>query len=351
MRLILVGTDRNIFKKNTAVRDRITRYGAMHTTTLDSVVFSTRVHGIQSSQELASNVHIHPTNSFSRFLYGWDALRVANQLHRPDLVSAQDPFETGLAAYFIAQHFGVPLIVEMHTDFLSPEFIRYSFLNRVRVIIAGFVLRHAAGGYAVSERVRDEMVRRYKLTVPFAVLPIYVDLSRFELLPKNSEKGNLLWVGRLTQEKNPALAIRSVATARAAGNEVRLTLLGSGPLEASLHYLTEQLKLEEYVVFAGWGDPGDHLPAAELLLATSHYEGYGMAIVEALAAGVPVLSTDVGVAREAGATIVKGDFARALLSWLAGSRSRGVLTMPTYKNEDEYFSAVEKYDESVLHRT
>lgn len=349
MRIILIGTDRKIFDEGSAVRDRLARFGTEYTDSQDSIVFSTKNDGIQASQEIAPRVHAHPTNSRSRFLYGWDALQIAKKLPRPDLISAQDPFETGFAAYLVARHFRVPFIVEVHTDFISPEFVRHSLLNRIRVMIASFVLPRAAGGYAVSKRVRDELVRRYDLKTDFGVFPIYVDLSRFRAFPRTPKAGNLLWVGRFTTEKNPMLALHALAAARAHGHDVYLTMLGSGPLESALRSLADSLHIDEYVSFPGWQDPADFLPETELALATSRYEGYGMAIVEALAAGVPVLSTDVGVAREAGAQIAEGGFSAALLTWLSSRpHTPASLTLASYDSEADYFSAVKRYDESVI---
>jgi glycosyltransferase involved in cell wall biosynthesis len=83
-------------------------------------------------------------------------------------------------------------------------------------------------------------------------------------------------------------------------------------------------------------------------LVTSAYEGYGMVIVEALSAGVPVLSTDVGIAREAGAVIAQGNYADALISWLAGPRVRGVLKVGSYKDEREYVTRIRAHYAAFL---
>jgi len=83
------------------------------------------------------------------------------------------------------------------------------------------------------------------------------------------------------------------------------------------------------------------MEVADLLLVTSQYEGYGRQIIEALAARVPVLSTDVGVAREAGAIVAtEQNFADSLKQWLTnGPRDASLKNYP-YKNFEEY---VEKY--------
>ena len=225
---------------------------------------------------------------------------MAKSLPRPDIISAQDPFETGLAALLIARHFKVPFAVEMHTDFCSPAFARHSLLNRLRVILAGFVLRRAAGGYAVSERIKEDIYKKYHAAAQFSVLPIYIDTKRFTLIqriPHPRFKIALLWVGRFEKEKNPMRALDALKRARREGFDVGLTFVGSGALEKILKERTHAFGLDEYVEFVGSVlNVPPYYAQADLLLVTSEYEGYGMALVEALAAGVPVLATDVGIA-------------------------------------------------------
>ena len=73
-----------------------------------------------------------------------------------------------------------------------------------------------------------------------------------------------------------------------------------------------------------------------------------MAVVEALAAGVPVLATDTGIAREAGAVIAGEDYAQALCEWLAGSRERGNLRLASYASEQEYLHHVREHYAQLL---
>ena len=76
------------------------------------------------------------------------------------------------------------------------------------------------------------------------------------------------------------------------------------------------------------------------MLCPSKYEGYGLVIVEALAAGKPVISTDVGIAREAGAIVVREEkFVEALKEWFVGGPRVGELRDYAYKNFDEYVRA------------
>jgi glycosyltransferase involved in cell wall biosynthesis len=352
MRLMLIGTDRTLFTKGAAVRERIVRFGNEYTEGLDSIVFSTTRHGIEESQELAQKVHAYPTRSRSRFLYIWDALKQAKKLPKPDIVSAQDPFETGLAAYFIARYFKVPFAVEVHTDFLAKAFSDLSLLNKIRILIARFVLARAVGGYVVSERVRQEMLKKYSKIGTFKVLPIYIDLSsysRLEHVPHPHFKTALLWVGRMEEEKNPELALEAFIQARAQGFDGGITFVGSGSHLKNLQDTVQAQGLSEWVTFVGTvSDVKPYYQTADLMLVTSKYEGYGMALVEALAAHVPVLSTDVGVAREAGATIADTDFTKSLIQYLAEKSAQPARTLPTYINEQDYFDQVRTHYQSLI---
>ncbi|MBU6321325.1 MAG: glycosyltransferase [Patescibacteria group bacterium] len=347
MRLMLVGTDRALFEEGSALEKRFARFAMATDIEVASVVFSLRTRGPLAPRAVAPDVRAYPTNSRLRLLYPLDALRVAKHLPRPDIVSAQDPFETGLAALLIARHFGVPFAVEMHTDFLASAFARHSLLNRVRLALARFVLPRAAGGYAVSARLKDGVVARYRLRGDFAVLPIAVDLARFAGLAHTRRARfamTLLFVGRLEEEKRPAFALAALAAARAGGADVGLVYVGDGSLRASLEEEARRRGLASVVEFAGrQADVGPYYAMADAVLVTSAYEGYGLVIAEALAAGVPVIATDVGIAREAGAVIAPADeagYARAVAAWLAGPRAPGVLALRPYASEWEYFERV-----------
>ncbi len=284
--------------------------------TLDSIGFSRVSDG--ATEYSVDGFHVRPTNSMHPLLYGFDALRVARTLPKPDVVSAQDTFETGLVALIIARKFGVPLHVQVHTDFLSPEYARLSMMNQVRVWMAGFVLRRASRIRVVSERIRDGIVSRYGITSTVSVLPIFVPAPKYVLLESDFET-TLLWIGRLEKEKNPALAIRALAAVREAGHTaVGLRIVGAGSEEATLWALREELGLVDWVQFyPETTDMSPHFSIADLVLVTSVYEGYGMAIMEARRMGKPVLSTDVGIAKQVGAIIAKPEeFADALGRWL-----------------------------------
>ena len=102
-------------------------------------------------------------------------------------------------------------------------------------------------------------------------------------------------VGRLAPPKRPDLALRALASVRAAIPEAELHLVGDGPLRAQSEKLASELGLDGAVRFLGdRNDVPELLAGAECALLASDYEGCPLAVVEAMAAGVPVVATDAG---------------------------------------------------------
>ena len=342
MNVLLIGTDRSLFNPASDSGRRHAAYGA-HFDEMNIIVFTQAAQSL-GARDLQVGVHVHPTASRNRFTYGFGALRIARRLPKPDVISAQDPFETGLVAWVIAKRYGAPLHIQIHTDFLAPAFVRGSFLNRVRRMIAGFVLRRAARVRVVSEGVKEGVQKRYALLQPITVLPIFVDIEKYAGLPRIKHtrfKVALLAVGRLEGEKQMTRAIDALKAAREAGHDAGLIIVGSGSEEARLRAYAREKGLERFVEFPGWQrDVRPHLSVADLLLVTSDYEGYGMVIIEALAAGVPVLSTDVGIAREAGAMVASAEtFGATLVQWLTSGPRKGMLASYPYENAEAYVQA------------
>lgn len=204
-----------------------------------------------------------------------------------DVVTAQDPFWSGLVAMRAAHRTGARLNVQVHSDMDAQSLIKR--------VLARFVLRRADSIRVVSARIQKQ-VERLGTTAPITVLPVYIDIERFKAIERHPDQATVLWMGRFETEKNPFAAIEVIKRVPGA----RLVMLGTGSLEPELKRRAAGLAVE----FPGWRDPAEYLAKAGVVLNTSPAESFGASIVEALAAGVPVVCMDVGVAREAGATVV-----------------------------------------------
>ena len=101
----------------------------------------------------------------------------------------------------------------------------------------------------------------------------------------------LLGVGRLTPQKDFPTLIRTVARLRE-NRDVRLILLGEGEERSHLQDLCRELGIEDHVDLHGFVDnPIKYMAHSDVFVLSSAWEGFGIVVVEALASGVPVVST------------------------------------------------------------
>ena len=121
-----------------------------------------------------------------------------------------------------------------------------------------------------------------------------IDVSLFSAtVPQRS--GPIVFVGRLSPEKDIPTLLRAVAIAVKEEPSFRLHLAGAGPSLSELKSLTEQLELNQQVTFLGQtNDVAGVLAKASLLVLPSLTEGISLALLEAMARGIPVVATTVG---------------------------------------------------------
>lgn len=102
----------------------------------------------------------------------------------------------------------------------------------------------------------------------------------------------LLNVGRLDDNKDQDFLIKILPKVLEAVPDARLFILGVGPNEMRLLHLVSELKLEEKVFFLGWQtNVEEYMRLADVFLLSSHHESFSNVIIEALACGVPVVTT------------------------------------------------------------
>ncbi len=251
MKILMISTDRALCTAGSPVRDRTLAY-AREAGKIDVIVFAGSRSGCEAQEY--DGVRIIPTRSYSRFLYIIDALLIARTLTKPDVVTVQDPFEAGIAGFFIARRWRAPLHVQIHTDIFDPHFRAHSLLNLIRVWIAQLILPRAARIRVVSQRIADSLLRR-GISAPVAILPIYADVARFSTLvstPKLSTQMHFLFVGRLEKEKRADAALHALAAVCAKGYDAILTIVGEGSERPALQRLAQHLGTETLVDFVGW---------------------------------------------------------------------------------------------------
>jgi glycosyltransferase involved in cell wall biosynthesis len=125
----------------------------------------------------------------------------------------------------------------------------------------------------------------------YRVIPNGIDLVPFDA-PPAPVPNRVVMVGRLAPQKRPDVAVRALAAARRTVPDAELHIVGDGPLAASVESLAAELGLDGAVRLLG---PRDDVPellrSAACLLLSSDYEGCPLTVIEAMAAGAPVVAT------------------------------------------------------------
>jgi len=310
MKVLFVSNDPAIFDANSAARARMRSYaaaiGELHIVSLAPL-------GAQGGQEGA--LFLHPIQALK--LFRVRALRkAAHEIileNSIEVVSAQDPFEHGLAALQATEGTPAKLHIQVHTDFLSPWFVRRGnwrspqvrmpFLNQMRCHIADRVLPHADGIRVVSERIKASLLARYgsRISEP-TVIPVMVDATAPEpaRLPAHPAfTFSLITVGRLEPEKRVEDILAALQLVRVHYPMVGLFIVGDGSERPQLERIVRRLGLTENVIFLGWRtDVSALMAGANAFIQASAYEGYGRTLVEAALAKVPIITTDVGIVGE-----------------------------------------------------
>ena len=170
--------------------------------------------------------------------------------------------------------------------------------------------RKAAGAAncftTVSKELKNYFVK--EIGIPgesITVIPNGVDTSRFapgprngvlrHLLPNEFTGKLLISVGRLTEAKDQITLLSAIEILKKQGRNIFLILVGDGELRIPLEKEIAQKKLTNCVYLAGnRSDVNQLLPGADAFILSSKREGAPMSILEAMAAGLPVIATNVG---------------------------------------------------------
>ncbi len=307
MKVLMISTDRSVFDLASNTRERMIAYGEL-VDELHIIVFSKKELGYKDAQ-ISRHTHIYPTDSKSKLKYIRDAVSIGREVgkvNKIDLVTAQDPFEAGLAGVRIARALHSHLELQIHTDPFSTFFKRANLLNRLRVLIAKRILPKADCIRVVSPLLKKSVLKYVprvgKRGICFTVLPIFV-LPFSDAVQDEPEltlpdiKNQILFVGRLEKEKNLTLALKAFARVASKHKDVAFVLVGDGSERESLLAKARSLGVEHRVVFVGFRkNPAPYYRAASIVILTSNYEGAGRILMEAALEGKAIVSTSVGVA-------------------------------------------------------
>ncbi|GAB4572801.1 MAG: glycosyltransferase [Anaerolineae bacterium] len=245
---------------------------------------------------------LHPVRDLRTL---WALFRLMRRL-RPDVVHTHTA-KAGFVGRVAAWLAGVPVIV--HT-FHGHVFQGYFGPARTRLflMLERLTAHLSSAIVTLTDGLRDELADTYRIAPrdKFRVLGLGLDLAPFAATPRREGVFRAAWhippdaplvgiVGRLVPIKNHGLFLEAAALVRQGLPNARFVIVGDGETREALQTQVAALGLGEAVIFTGWQrDLAPVYSDLDALVISSDNEGTPVAVIEALAAGCPVVSTAVG---------------------------------------------------------
>lgn len=229
-------------------------------------------------------------NYFKKFSYQYEFLCEEMEAFRPEYVVSFLP-KADMLVYKLKKYFPFKWISSERNDPTVRNFIERQVLQYIYKKTDGFICQsRVVAAYYQQRKVRNCVV------IPN---PVNDGISLNEDVPYSNYA---IAVGRFNAQKNYELLIKSFFRATLeTKSDIRLIILGEGPLKSKCSDLVNQIGAQEKILFLGRKtNVGDYLRKANFFIMSSKYEGMPNALVEAMNAGLPVICTDffTGTARD-----------------------------------------------------
>jgi glycosyltransferase involved in cell wall biosynthesis len=231
------------------------------------------------------------------------AARYAGALLRPlltggfDVIDCQQfPYLHCFPAALAAAARDIPLVITWY-EVWGPYWRGYlgEVGGRIGEATERAVARLPASRVAVS-RTTAEQLRGLGVEGQVETIPIGIDSGAINAAPPAPEKWDLLSAGRLIPEKRVDLLIDALPDLLTEFPSLRVLILGDGPERSGLERLASRRGVLDHVTFAGFvPDPVSvigFMKSARVFVSPSIREGFGMAALEAMACGIPVVTVD-----------------------------------------------------------
>lgn len=275
--------------------------GVVDTATEDSMEYLAEQEGVEVIRVPAMGADPNPIADLRAL---WQTYLVLRRL-RPQVVHTHHA-KAGTIGRIAAALANTPVIVHTHhgislVDYFGPlKNAIFLAIERVAASVATVLI-------AIGENDRSDLIRlRVAPPERFVVIPLGLPLGKFAdpAVPRGTLRGQLgigddagliLYAGRLVPIKDVPTLIRAMAHVAGQRPNVHLALFGDGPLRGELEQLAGELGVDDKTTFCGTTNEIEKAYVdADLVLLCSKREGMPVVILEAMAAGRPVLSTNVG---------------------------------------------------------
>lgn len=252
-------------------------------------------------------VYVDPEDRMMRF-GAVMALEEKLREWNPDLLHIQTPFIAHYAGVRLAKRLQIPAVLTYHTYFEEYLFYYVRFLPK---FLLRWIVRHLTrqqcsqvDSVVVPTQAFSNVLREYGVRSELYINPTGIDLVRFSHGDGSRFRAEhaiaagrpvLIFVGRMVHEKNIDILLRVVAMLKQQIPEMMLLLVGEGPAQEHLRQLGSELGITGNMKWIGNLSSLETLCdcycAGDIFVFASRTETQGLVLLEAMALGVPVVST------------------------------------------------------------
>lgn len=224
------------------------------------------------------------TGKIMNFVKRFRKLRNIWKTERPDAILVFIG-KNNIMALLTSWGLHIPVIVSVRAD------PKMEYQGKGMRFLARFLFRYAAGVVLQTNSCKEffpKAVRKKAVILPNPVNPEF-----FEEPYMGEREHTIVTVGRMDENKNQQMMIRSFANVLPEYPDYRMILYGEGEDMSKLQELVRELGLEQQVAFAGAVDHiAQKIKKAGVFILSSDTEGMPNALIEAMALGIPVIATD-----------------------------------------------------------
>jgi len=292
MKILSLGLDNSSLNKNSFLAKRVIEYGGL--VEKYKIIVPNRK---EEKVELSEKVIVYGSGGINKFAQFFKIYKLAKRLlweEKFNLITVQDQYYLALIGLFLSKKFRIGIEIQVH------GFEKYYGLRK---IIARYVLLRANAVRCVSQRLKSQLINEFNIKEELiTVVPIYSELqiTNYELRVKtNKDKFIFLTISRLVKVKNIEMQIEAMKEIIKKYPEIELWIIGDGSGREKLEIRSKKLGVADNIKFFGWqNNLNEYYKKADTFLLTSNAEGWGMAVIEVAAYGLPIIMTDVGCAGE-----------------------------------------------------
>ena len=281
-------------------------------------------------EPLFGNVYVHVSPwplIFHPFWFLKKGLEIYKE-QKFDLMTVHEfpPFYNGIGARLLWQKIKVPYVIEIFhiPGYPEPSGVKELVYKQLMNFFIRYDTARASAVRVMNGEVGNFLEKRGVPRNKINLIPaIYVDLDIFR--PMNiSKEYDLIFIGRLESNKGIGLFLEAVRNLKHQISDIKCLIVGDGSLGNDIKSKIDNWRLQDNVLLHGWAkdqqEIAELINKSKILVMPSYNEGGPRVVVEAMACGVPVLATPVGIVPD----LLRNGLGGEIIAWDADDIARRV---------------------------